>query len=450
MSGLSFSRALRLSEPVSAAFVGGGGKTTAMFQLAHELTGRVIVTTTTHLGTNQIPLADAHHVVNCRSDLVRLFAQEPARVILLSGGYIREDRITGPSPEVMAALGDMSKRKECHILVEADGSRGLPVKAPADHEPAVPDWVGCGVNVVGLSCIGKPLGPETAHRPERFAEISGLNYGGDILFKDILRVAINAKGGIKNLPTKSKKTWLLNHFDVYPAAMTEVQHSRALWQGGYDQCLVAALGHDQKVWRAFGKTAGIILAAGESTRMGGTAKQLLLYQGKTFIRRVCETALAAGLFPVIVVTGVNHEAISHAIVDLPVEIVHNTEWKNGQGGSVATGARCIPDHHDGVIFLLADMPQVTATSIQALIDRHETSEAEIVYPVIRGVRANPVLFDAITFPALRELQGEKGGRTLFSQFRVSELLWEEEQLLLDIDTPDDYKRLLSGDFEGKA
>jgi molybdenum cofactor cytidylyltransferase len=96
----------------------------------------------------------------------------------------------------------------------------------------------------------------------------------------------------------------------------------------------------------------------------------------------------------------------------------------------------------GGIFLLADQPQVTTEVIRALVERHAQSLPAILAPlVLEEKRANPVLFDSICFPDLLNLEGEAGGRALFSKYPVAYLPWHDQSLLLDVDTPEDYRRL---------
>jgi len=91
--------------------------------------------------------------------------------------------------------------------------------------------------------------------------------------------------------------------------------------------------------------------------------------------------------------------------------------------------------------LLADQPQVTPGVLRALVERHSLDLSRIVAPQVRGRRANPVLFDRNTFPDLLALTGDLGGRGIFSKYPVTTLPWHDESLLLDVDTPEDYKRL---------
>ncbi len=95
------------------------------------------------------------------------------------------------------------------------------------------------------------------------------------------------------------------------------------------------------------------------------------------------------------------------------------------------------------IFLLADQPQVTTSILRALMEKHAEGLHPVVAPMVMDRRANPVLFDRVTFPDLASLQGDVGGRAILHKYRVEYLPWHDDRLLLDVDTPEMYKRLIS-------
>jgi molybdenum cofactor cytidylyltransferase len=176
--------------------------------------------------------------------------------------------------------------------------------------------------------------------------------------------------------------------------------------------------------------------------MGG--KQLLDWHGESFVRTVAKTALEAGCSPVIVVTGANADQIGSAVMDLDVKLAHNPDWKSGQGSSIKTGITCDPTIPSrGAIFLLADQPQVTISILRALMEKHAEELHPIVAPMVMDQRANPVLFDRSTFNDLASIQGDVGGRAIFHKHRVEYLPWHDDRLLLDVDTPEMYQRLIS-------
>jgi molybdenum cofactor cytidylyltransferase len=188
--------------------------------------------------------------------------------------------------------------------------------------------------------------------------------------------------------------------------------------------------------------AGIILAAGASRRLG-RSKQLLLWRGKPFIFHVARTALDAGLAPAVVVTGAEADDVRAALAGVPVELVHNPHWAEGQSTSVRAGLQALPPEATAAVFLLADQPHIPVELVRALIERHAQTQPPIVAPTIEGKRGNPVLFDRAVFPDLMSLQGDAGGRQVFSRYPIAAVLWNDPKLLLDVDTLEDYERLLN-------
>jgi molybdenum cofactor cytidylyltransferase len=189
--------------------------------------------------------------------------------------------------------------------------------------------------------------------------------------------------------------------------------------------------------------AGIILAAGDASRFG-EPKQVLHWKGEPFVRVVVRTAINAGLLP-IVVAGAYAEKVKAAIQDLNVKIVHNDDWRSGQGSSIRKGVASIPDEYGGAIFLLADQPQVNTSVLRALVEKHAEGLYPIIAPMVIDRRANPVMFDRDTFPDLMSIEGDTGGRAIFHKHRIEYLPWHDDRLLLDVDTPEQYQKLISSE-----
>jgi molybdenum cofactor cytidylyltransferase len=156
---------------------------------------------------------------------------------------------------------------------------------------------------------------------------------------------------------------------------------------------------------------------------------------------VALTALESGLSPVVLVSGAYAAEVERAVADLPLTIAPNPAWREGQSTSLAQGLQALPYPVGGAVFLLSDQPQIPATLVRSLVELHARTLSPLVAPEIDGRRANPVLFDRQTFPALLAIQGDTGGRPLFSRFPVSWLPWHDPSLLIDVDTEEDYARL---------
>jgi molybdenum cofactor cytidylyltransferase len=243
---------------------------------------------------------------------------------------------------------------------------------------------------------------------------------------------------LKNIPTTARRVAFLNQADTINT-QSQGRAMAELLMPAYHSVVIASLRQPQ-VYSVYEPTAAIILAAGEASRFG-RPKQLLDYHGQPFIRNVVLAALAGTLSPVVVVTGAYAEPVEAAIKDLPVIITRNEDWQDGQSSSMKVGLKCLPPGTGSVIFLLADQPQVSPPILRALIERHSTDLVPIVAPLVQGQRANPVLFDQVTFQQLNLLSGDIGGRAIFSKYPITYLPWHEERLLIDVDTLDDLAKL---------
>jgi molybdenum cofactor cytidylyltransferase len=442
--GLSLAKALRLSSPPCIAFIGAGGKTTAMFHLARELSPPVIVTSTTHLGTWQIPLADHHFVATSPNELTKIRFED---VSLFTGPVKEDNRAESLNQDLLYWLRASSIKGNIPLLIEADGARQKPIKAPKDYEPPVPDFSESVVVVAGISVIGKPLTEETVYFPELFSKLSGLELNHNITPDAIARVLCNPLGGQKNIPNTAHRIALLNQSDT-PELQSIAHGMVSSLLPIFDSVIITSL-KNRSILASHEPVAGIVLAAGASKRFG-QPKQLLDWRGQPFVRAVAQTALKAGLSQVVVITGANAQSVEAAVNDLPVIIKRNDDWQAGQASSIRAGINAITlpgsNRIGAAIFLLADQPQIGSSVIRALIDYHAAGLDPIIAPlVMMEQRANPVLFDRITFPDLMSLEGDVGGRAIFSRHHVEYMPWHDDRLLLDVDKPEDYQRLIGDD-----
>jgi len=441
---IPINRALRVSNSSSIAFIGSGGKTTALFYLAKTLSKHtpVIVTASSHLGKWQISLADRHYIVKSPTELGDMVSN-PQGVTLITGAF-DGDRTRPLDEDSLQWLNQFCKSRSIPLLVEADGSRQKPLKAWAEHEPPIPSFVELVVQVIGLTGIGKPLNEDTLHRAEIFSTLSGLKMGEAITPEALIRVLNHPNSGLKNIPLGARKLVLLNQADTLE--LQSVAHGMVESLLAHFHSVVISSLAQEKVFAAHEPIAGIILAAGESKRFG-KPKQLLDWKGESFIRAVARKALEGGLSPVIVVTGANDQLVSSAVKDLNVILVKNDEWNNGQGSSIKEGIKKLitspTSTAGGAIFLLADQPQITTSIIRALVEKHAEGLYPIVAPMVIDQRANPVLFDQVAFNDLLGIEGDVGGRAIFHKYQVEYLPWHDDRMLLDVDTPENYERLIS-------
>lgn len=158
------------------------------------------------------------------------------------------------------------------------------------------------------------------------------------------------------------------------------------------------------------RVAGLLLAAGGSTRLG-RPKQLVEFEGKTLIRRAAEAIIDAGCSPVIVVLGAEIEGSTVELKSLDVGIAINEIWKTGMSSSIRVGMQSLSDA-DAVLISLVDQPLIDGHGLRQLIAAFQASRAPIVAAKYNDVSGVPALFSSQIFEDLKKLDGAKGARSV--------------------------------------
>ncbi len=197
------------------ATVGGGGKTTLLFALAEEraaVGGFTILTTTTKFTIP--PAARDLPTVLTPNALVRAAAIDDARrrgcpAIIVGSGQGNRGRVQAVDPSWPNEALDHDLANM--LCVEADGAAGRAFKAPADHEPVLPDGVSHVLAVVAVTILGKPLDGQAVHRPECVAALTGAVIGQPVSAELVAAVLAHARGGRKNVPTDARFAVVVTH-----------------------------------------------------------------------------------------------------------------------------------------------------------------------------------------------------------------------------------------------
>lgn len=193
--------------------------------------------------------------------------------------------------------------------------------------------------------------------------------------------------------------------------------------------------------RRDGPVAGILLAAGTSSRMGEN-KLLLELDREPLLRRAARRALEAGLSPLVVVLGHEAERARLPLSGLPCETVINPDFEEGITSSLHAGLDAVPDGASALVVMLADMPYVTPEMIAGLVERYRTGTAPLVISDYDGVNAPPMLYDGSLFGELAAMEGPGCGRQVVKRHRSeADVCAWSAAALRDIDVPEDYERI---------
>jgi len=431
-----------LDRKAVVSLVGAGGKTTAMFRLAEELTSegwRVVTTTTTMMRRegrcgHTILEAERHVLL----EKARRALADFGRITVASGFSQADGKLIGIDPSLVDALVTLAEVDA--VIVEADGAKGRSLKAPAPYEPVIPGSTSVLLPVAAADAVGRPLNERFVHRPEIVASLARAKLGQIITPDLVSAVLLHPEGGLKNAPPEARVFPLINKVSYARLESAREIAGALLKSTRVQRVLLCAVAQDDPVKEVWGRVAAIVLAAGGSRRFG-SPKQLLPWKGKALLEHVLDRVLDSSVDQVVVVLGHEREAIGALVRDRGVVTVINEDWERGQSGSIRAGLHALRETCDACLFVLADQPHVTPELIDSIVARYRRTLAPIVFPVHRGRRGNPVLFARTLFPELLEMQADQGGRQVMERHEneVETVEVHDPTLFLDIDTVDDYE-----------
>jgi molybdenum cofactor cytidylyltransferase len=190
--------------------------------------------------------------------------------------------------------------------------------------------------------------------------------------------------------------------------------------------------------------SAILLAAGESRRMGDF-KQLLPFQGKTFVECCVDNLLATNVYEVIVVTGHRQAEVRQALANRHIKFAFNADYQMGMSSSIKCGVQSLDEKTTAILIALADQPQIHSSVINKVIAAYQAEHPLIVVPVYANRRGHPIILDAKLREEILAIDPAQGLRQIVQAHKDQALYLDmmNDSILLDFDYPQDYQKFLA-------
>lgn len=420
---------LQIGKGSVVSVIGSGGKTTLVEGLAEALKDkyRVCVAASTKMG---VPQAETYsRIVFPGSPLFGEPVEHPG-IYYAADEIVEEKKLHGFS----SAMIDWALTHTDVILIEADGSKRLPLKGWADHEPVVIPQTTLTIGVIPVWPVGQILDETLVHRFPLFTQITGAHSGERLAIGHMVRLIESDSG----LFAKARGQRVLFFSQIYDSAAAQTAQA-IVKAGNFNQIKKIVMGCVNMPAGA-PSIAVIIMASGFSSRMG-TNKLLMDIEGRPMADRVMDAVGATAksrreIAKVIVVTA--FEPVAEMARTHDFQVVFNPEPEAGQSRSVVLGTEAAGPM-DGLMYVPCDMPWLSPDVIESLVERFLRQPDRIIRPVYGGTPGAPVLFSGSLGDELLKITGDQGGRTVIQahpELMVS-LPFKQTRWGMDVDSPRD-------------
>jgi len=191
----------------------------------------------------------------------------------------------------------------------------------------------------------------------------------------------------------------------------------------------------------------LVLAAGQSKRLG-RPKQLLEFEGQSLLNRLLGILKKSSNHPIGLVLGANALLIEQQLTETNIHVIVNPDWEEGMASSIRLGVQEMTQHLpglDGLMILVCDQPHITENQIKSLFQLQQEKDLPLAASYYSGVVGTPVLFHRSIFADLLSLKGDIGAKSVIQQREKEVARLDFEKGMIDIDKPEDYEQLISGD-----
>ena len=379
-----------MPEHAVISVVGAGGKTSLIFAWARELAAAgksVVITTTTHM----------YRPERLEEDGIR---------IVVSDDPDRPDKVMAPPVDVLESLRDTADV----VLIEADGSRRMPLKWPGDREPVIPDYTDITVCVAGLSAVGKRT-EDVVFRADELPEA----IKSDTVDVNLLHKILASRSGGQKGVRGEFRVFLNQVDDDIDRIAASYRLQQILGVFGIQTAWGSLIEPEER------RIAVILEAAGDSRRFGSNKLLHIMDDGRPMIASILDAVRPIDAYKKIVVT--QYDEVAELASDF--DTVMNDRPDLGISRSMQLGIKAAGDA-DAYMFCVCDQPGLTTATLEKLIEAYKKGTAGIVSLAWQGQMCNPKIFSSRYREELLKLSGDTGGRQIIDAHKKDLLLVEAE------------------------
>lgn len=440
---MNLQEAFDVSRGEVIAFIGAGGKTSALIGMGYELAEagwRVLATTTTAIERDQLQLIP--HAMS--------YAAQPRAIsqALTQHGFVflhdavRNEQVYGPRIEWTRTLLDSVDSDV--LLIEADGAGGRLLKAPYQHEPIIPQEASLVIPIASMGAIGQPLDDEHVYNPQAMIDKYGFYPGSDIRTPWIAQVLRDEELGLRGIPENARVIAFLNQT---PAEGHLRNRARliarlALKSPRFNGVALGNVRASEPICEVQRPIGAVVVAGGQAARMGQPKQLLPWANGRTIIEHIVEQLIRSRIEHIVVVTGHYAAEVKAQLKPMGVKVVHNRAYKSGEMlSSFQAGLKALPDHVAGALMVLGDQPRIQPKVVYQVLNAYAEGQGKIVAPSYLMRRGHPILIDRYYWQEIMALKRTQSLRDVLNAHaeKIAYVTVDTDSVLRDVDTPEDYQ-----------
>lgn len=424
------------------AFIGAGGKTSALIGLGYELLDedwRILATTTCVIDEEQLRLMPHTMPYNSNPEIISSALSEHGFVFVYDS--IRNGKVYGPAIEWTREVLDTIDSDV--LLIEADTAEGRPLKAPLQGEPHIPPEASLVVPIASLAALDKPLDDEHIYNPQAMIEKYGYYEGSNVRSAWIAQVLRDDELGLQGIPEKARVVVFVNQTPEigYLRGRARMIARLVLQSSRVNSVALGSVRGANPVYELQRSVGAIVLAAGRASRMGEPKVLLPWTKQHSIIEHIIHQLIRARIDHINVITGWYADEVKKLAKAMGARPIHNRSYKTGEMvSSLKAGLCAMPDNVSAALIILGDQPRIQPKVIYQVLKAYAEGQGDIIAPRYQTLRGHPILISRKYWSEILELRNYQSPREVINA-HANEMTYIDvhtDSILRDVDTPEDY------------